>query len=163
MADQGNVDLAVEGGDDVGEFSSATAGAQVDGAFQRLFEEGSFGLGEADHRAGWALLRGILDARAGGLEVGVVEELGVGQGDLDLGDIGFAGIGGEDGGRAGLPACLVEPEKPMVSLGAKGRMRQLATWKWADGVATGAFGAEYFGFDGEGIAVGRVEGEVQGG
>ena len=31
--------------------------------------------------------------------------------------------------RAGLPVCLVEPENRMVSLGAKAREAQLATWK----------------------------------
>jgi len=95
VADQGDVDLPVQGGDDVGELSSDSAGAQIDGAFERLFEEGSFGLRESDYRAGWALLGGILNARTGLLEVGVVEELGAGKGGLDFGDIGFAGTGSE--------------------------------------------------------------------
>ena len=46
-----------------GSFRSTAAGAQVDGAFEGLFEEGGFRLGEADHRAGWALLGVILDSR----------------------------------------------------------------------------------------------------
>ena len=62
--------------------------------------------------------------------------------------------------RAGLPACLVEPESLRESLGAKGREAQLATWKWEESLATGAFVAADRGIDGEGIAVGRVEGEV---
>ena len=46
-----------------------------------------------------------------------------------------------------------------MSLGAKGREAQLATWKcW--GIGDGAFGTEDFGIDREGVAVGRVEGEV---
>ena len=47
MADEGDVDLAVEGGDDVGEVATG-GGAQVDGAFEGLFEQRGFGFGEAD-------------------------------------------------------------------------------------------------------------------
>ena len=144
LAVEGDVDLAVEGGDDVGELVAA-AGAQVDGAFEGLFEQRGFGLGEADHRAGWALSPGLacgeLDPGAGALDVGVVEELGVGQGDRGAGDVGFAGAGSvRVGVRAGLPARLVEPERLMASLGAKGRVAQLATWKWSLRVGDGAFG-----------------------
>ena len=53
--------------------------------------------------------------------MGVVEELGVGQGDRDAGDVGFARLGGEESRcRAGLPACLVEPETPEGELGGEG-------------------------------------------
>ena len=43
-----DVDLAVEGGDEVGQL--VRGGAQVDRAFEGLFEQRGFGLGEADHR-----------------------------------------------------------------------------------------------------------------
>ena len=85
VADEGDVDLAVQGGDDVGELV-ATAGAQVDGAFEGLFEQRGLGFGEADIGARGALFAGSLaceelDLGAGGLDVGVVEDLGGRQGD----------------------------------------------------------------------------------
>ena len=91
---------------------SAGAGAQVDGAFEGLFEQRGFGLGEADDRARRAPFAGDrafgeLDPGAGVLDVGVVEELGVGQGDRGAGDVGVgaaAGVGevGVQGGVAGV-------------------------------------------------------------
>src|SRR5271170_129346 len=37
--------------------------------------------------------------------------------------------------RVGVPARLAEPLSLRASLGAKGRARQLATWKWVEGLA----------------------------
>ncbi len=62
--------------------------------------------------------------------------------------------------RAGLPARLVEPVTPRVSLGAKGRWPQLATWKGDVRFALSALVAGHLCPDREGVAVGRVEGEV---
>ena len=52
-----DVDLAVEGGDDVGQL--VRGGAQVDRAFQGLVEQRGLGLGEADHRARRAVRRDL--------------------------------------------------------------------------------------------------------
>ena len=146
-----------------GSFRPATGGAQVDRTFQRSFKEGSFNLGEADHRAGWALLSGILDTRAGGLEVGVVEELGVRESDLHLGDIGFAGIGCEDGEQSWVASMFGGAREADGELGGEGEVAAVGGLEMGGGFGQGAFGAKYFGFDGEGVAVGRVEREVQGG
>ena len=55
----------------------------------------------------------------------------------------------------------MEPERRVVSLGAKGRVRAVGDLEVGGGVGLGAFVAEDFGVDREGIAVGRVEGEVR--
>ena len=87
-ADEVDVDLALELGDDIGEFSFAAVGAQIDRAFEGLFKQRGFGLGEAEQGSRRALIGGELDSGAGALDVGVVEELGVGKGDRDAGDVG---------------------------------------------------------------------------
>ena len=61
---------------------------------------------------------------------------------------------------AGLPACLVEPEKPMDELGGEAEGGAVGDLEVLGGGGEGAFGAEDFGGDREGVAVGRVEGEV---
>ena len=68
VADEVDVDLAFEVGDDVGELSFATVGAQIDGAFERLFKQRGFSLGVAEERSGgtlgwpdnWTLVQGLL-------------------------------------------------------------------------------------------------------
>ena len=86
-ADQVDVDLALELGDDVGELSFATVGAQVDRAFEGLFEQRGFRFGEAEEGSRGTLVGRELDPGAGALDVGVVEELGVRKGDRDAGDV----------------------------------------------------------------------------
>ena len=83
-ADQVDVDLALEVRRRCRGALFAAVGAQVDRAFEGLFEQRGFGLGEAEQRSRRALAGlacGELDPGAGALDVGVVEELGVGQGD----------------------------------------------------------------------------------
>ena len=64
--------------------------------------------------------------------------------------------------RAGLPARLVAPEKRRASFGAKGRLAQLATWKWlAEAWRPRLRRRSTWAIDREGVAVGRVEGEVR--
>ena len=83
-ADQVDVDLAVQGDDQVGQ--RVGGGAQVDGAFQGLVEQRREGPGVAVDRALGALgavagAGGELDAGADGADVVLVEELRVRQGD----------------------------------------------------------------------------------
>ena len=86
--DQVDVDLALELGDDIGELSFASVGAQIDRAFEGLFKQRGFGLGETEERDPARTLVGVeLDPGAGALDVGVVEELGVREGDRDAGDV----------------------------------------------------------------------------
>ena len=66
----GYVDLAVEGGDEVGELAGATVGAEVDLAFEGLFEQRGFGLGEAEIGARGAAFAG--DVAFGELDPGAV-------------------------------------------------------------------------------------------
>ena len=87
-ADQVDVDLTFERDDDIGQLSFAAVGAQVNGAFERLFEQRGFGLGEAEKRSRGTLVAGELHSGAGASNVGVVEELGMWQGDNDSSDIG---------------------------------------------------------------------------
>jgi hypothetical protein len=101
FADQGDVDLAVEGGDKVGEFVARKRGTQVDGALEGFFEQRSFGFRVAIDGGGGTLFAKDLafgENRLGadGADVGVVEQLGVGQGYLGGGDVRFAELGGED-------------------------------------------------------------------
>ncbi len=63
--------------------------------------------------------------------------------------------------RAGLPVRLVEPESSSGELGGEGEGGAVGDLEVLGGGGDGAFGAEDFGLDFEGVAVGRVEGEVR--
>ena len=71
------------------------------------------------------------------------------------------GLGGERRVQGGVAGALGGAGELRASLGAKGRLAQLATWKCSLRVAIAAFVAEDFAVDRERIAVGRVEGEVR--
>ena len=102
LADEVDVaDLAVEVGDEVGE--PVRADAEVDGAFERFFEQRGVGLGVAEDGAGRASA-GANCSACRCLDVGVVEDLAGGQGDRSRRGC-FPGAGGvveccrEDGCR----------------------------------------------------------------
>ena len=86
------MDLAVEIGDEVGELV-AEAGGEVDRAFEGPVEQRGDRLGVAENRAGGAAACVELDPGAGALDVGVVEDLALGQSDGDRGGVGFARAG----------------------------------------------------------------------
>ena len=75
---QDDVDLAVQVGDQVGQLVGG--GAQVDRAFERLVEQRRDGRGVAVDRARRAGVGGELHPGADRADVGLVEELRVGQG-----------------------------------------------------------------------------------
>ena len=74
-ADEDDVDLAVEVGDDVGEFAFAAVGSEVDRAFEGLVQQWGVSDGGAEDRGGGAGVGGELDPGAGVVDVGVVDEL----------------------------------------------------------------------------------------
>ena len=78
-ADQGDLDLAVQVGDQVGQLVGGAA--QVDRAFDRAVEQRRRRFGEAVDARRRAGVGGELDPGADGADVGVVEELGLRQGD----------------------------------------------------------------------------------
>ena len=164
----GYVDLAVEGGDEVGELAGATVGAEVDLAFEGLFEQRGFGLGEADIGARGAAFAGDvafgeLDPGADGPDVGVVDELGGRQGDGSAGDVGVgaaAGIG-NDGVHGGVASLLGGAGETHGELGLEGEGGAVDHLEVLVGSGAGAFGTEDFGGDFERVAIGGVEGEVR--
>ena len=113
-----------------------------------------------DHRAGGTGVGGELDPGARLADVGVVEQLGRRQGDRGGADVGLARRSREGRREAGLARRLVEPVSRSFRLGPKPSTLQFATWKWVCGAAKAPSDPASAGSDGEGIAVGRVEGEV---
>ena len=84
-----DVDDAVQGRDQVGQLM--VGGAQVDRAFERFVEQGRGRPGVAVFGSFGAGLGGELDPGADDPDVGVVEQLALGQSHRDAVGIGFAG------------------------------------------------------------------------
>ena len=91
--------------------------------------------------------------------MGVIDELGWRQCRPPVGDAGFAGTRGEQRVKRGVPARLVPPARRSASLGENGSEPQLATWKCSLRLAMCSFVAGRC-FDGERIAVRRIDREI---
>ena len=146
----------------------AEATDQVDRAFQRFCQQRGDGAGVAVDRAGRAGVGFELLFGAGGDDVVLGEELGVGQGDRGAADVGVAGALG-DGRRAGpgRRCGCVPPISFRESLGAKPSEEQLETWKglvteavMSSGLAKGGLEPVRVEVATDRFAAGRVEREV---
>ena len=102
----------LQGADHVGQF--VARGAQVDRAFQRVIEQRAGRFDVAVDRARRAGIGGELHPGADRADVGLVEELRVRQGDHGAGDVGFAGLGGEDRAKARVGAAVGRAEEAGV-------------------------------------------------
>src|SRR5215213_4773891 len=165
MAVEDDVDLAVEGSDDVRE-AGATGRAEIYGAFERFVEKRGVGLGEAEDRAGrtflaWGLPFVELNAGADVFDVGVVDKLGGGQRDLGAGNVGFTGLGGESGGEGRVTSLLGGPGELEGELGGEGQAGAVRNLVVPGQIGCPAFVAGQLGVDREVGAVGRVEREVR--
>ena len=128
LAVEVDVDLAVEGGDEVGEAALVfRRGAQVDRAFERLFKQRGFRPCGADDRAGRAFVGGELNLRAWVLDVGVVDDLRGGQRHRGGGDVCFTGLGAQVGAQGWVAVVPGRTGELQSELGSEGEEAQSAT------------------------------------
>ncbi len=152
-----DVDLAFEGGEDVGQLVPV-AGGQVDRSFERLLEQRRDRLRGSHHRVGRAVVGGELDFGAGRADVAVVEEAATG-GIVTTALAMFASPGAavRVAFSAGFWARLFPPLQLQGELRPEGQLRAVGGLEGDRGIGLRALVAEDLGLHREAVAVGRVE------
>src|SRR5262249_26972123 len=135
-------------------------GAEVDVATERLVEQWRRDRDGAVDGGGRAGVGGPLHPGADGADVGLVEELRMGQGDRDRREVGVARSRAQDRGQGRVIAAFGSSLQGELDLRLEGEPRALGELEAALQAGDLAEGRDLAAFDRAWLTAGRVEGEV---